>query len=386
MGEREDEQALKLNETMDEFSSTVNQCLSQLSVEMQKVEQSTARSYYRLRLPTDEKQRLKAELGRLETRLALSNEEKEMLHQQSCASQQALKQIRHEAHLFRDKMLVDAKTLCQHHVNKVEEMNNHYQGELQRERSKLHASNNQYREKLEQEAIAYQKEMTKNTEQSVQTKLKQEITKIQKEMSKVIDESAASRDHLKAQYEQEIQSVRAAWEEERAAGTGVEQAMASMRDAGGRQLQELESECKHLKEQHESIVMQMRSVARAFTLSGTVQLEDVEWHDDRQELFDQLMDDCAGECAMMGDRGILSDGSDKALPGLPEVGIPPLAMTEVRVAVSDDGREPPRTPPRGHSRFSEYTSPMEEVVAVALVAREEIHSKGIHGREQQRQL
>eukprot|EP00971_Amphidinium_carterae_P189268 3756980-Amphidinium_carterae.1 len=38
MGEREDEQALKLNETMDEFSSMVNQCLSQLSLEMQKVD------------------------------------------------------------------------------------------------------------------------------------------------------------------------------------------------------------------------------------------------------------------------------------------------------------------------------------------------------------
>eukprot|EP00971_Amphidinium_carterae_P049998 985440-Amphidinium_carterae.2 len=80
MGEREDEQAQKLNETMDEFSSTVNQCLHQLSVEMQKVEQSTGASVTQLqvalnkkqslRLPTDENQRLKAELGRLEARLA----------------------------------------------------------------------------------------------------------------------------------------------------------------------------------------------------------------------------------------------------------------------------------------------------------------------------
>eukprot|EP00971_Amphidinium_carterae_P081380 1609974-Amphidinium_carterae.1 len=60
-----------------------------------------------------------------------------------------------------------------------------------------------------------------------------------------------------AQYKQEIKSVRAAWEEERAARTGVEQSMASMQE------QELESECRHLKGQHEAIVMQMRSVARA---------------------------------------------------------------------------------------------------------------------------
>eukprot|EP00971_Amphidinium_carterae_P081381 1609974-Amphidinium_carterae.2 len=103
----------------------------------------------------------------MEARLPLANEEKEILHQQACASQQALKQIRHEAHLFRNKVLVDAKTLCQYHVDKVTEMNNHYQSELQRERSRLHA-----------------KEMTKNTEQSVQTKLKQDITKIQTEMTR----------------------------------------------------------------------------------------------------------------------------------------------------------------------------------------------------------
>eukprot|EP00971_Amphidinium_carterae_P048789 961535-Amphidinium_carterae.4 len=94
MGEREDEQALKLNETMDEFSSTVNQCLSQLTVEMQKVEQSRGASVtqlrvaldkkQRLRLPTDENQCLKAELGRLEARLALACEEKEMLDVGGC--------------------------------------------------------------------------------------------------------------------------------------------------------------------------------------------------------------------------------------------------------------------------------------------------------------
>eukprot|EP00971_Amphidinium_carterae_P315926 6280044-Amphidinium_carterae.2 len=48
----------------------------------------------------------------------------------------------YDVRMFRDKMLVDAKTLCQYHVNKVEEMNAHYQSELQRERSKLYAGNN----------------------------------------------------------------------------------------------------------------------------------------------------------------------------------------------------------------------------------------------------
>eukprot|EP00971_Amphidinium_carterae_P023093 455609-Amphidinium_carterae.1 len=104
---------------------------------MKKVEDSTGASVTQLkvalkkkqslRLPADGNQRLRAELGRMEARLALSTKEKEMFYQQTCASQHALKIIRHEAHLFRDKMLVDAKTLCQYHVDKLAEMNNHYQ-------------------------------------------------------------------------------------------------------------------------------------------------------------------------------------------------------------------------------------------------------------------
>eukprot|EP00971_Amphidinium_carterae_P349314 6490958-Amphidinium_carterae.1 len=331
MGEREDEQAYKLNETMDELSGTVNQCLSQLALEMKKVEDSTGASVTQLkaalnkkqslRLPTDENQRLRAELGRMEARLALSTEEKEMLHQQACAAQHALKVIRHEAHLFRDKMLVDAKASCQYHVDKLAEMNHHYQGELQGERSRMHNSNKQFREKLEQEALEYQQEA---------------------EMAKVVNESATSRSQLKAQFEQDIGSVRpAAYEQEHAARINSEQALASMRQAGGRQLQELDSECGHLKEQYEALTMQMRSVARAFTLPGTIRLEDVEWHDGRRELFDQMLDDCACECETLDEGGFLPDGSVKALPGLPEGGIPPLAISErVGASASEDGATP----------------------------------------------
>eukprot|EP00971_Amphidinium_carterae_P292240 5801411-Amphidinium_carterae.1 len=126
MGEKEDEQTLKLNETMDEFSSTVNICLSQLTLEMQKVEQSTGASVTQLRmamekktsllLPEDEGQRLEAEMGCLEAKYALAIEEKQMLFQQATVSHQALQQIRSETHLFRDNMLVDARTLCEYHV------------------------------------------------------------------------------------------------------------------------------------------------------------------------------------------------------------------------------------------------------------------------------
>eukprot|EP00971_Amphidinium_carterae_P315925 6280044-Amphidinium_carterae.1 len=70
--------------------------------------------------------------------------------------------------------------------------------------------------------------------------------------------------------------------------------MASLREAGGRQLEELGRECK-------------------------------------------LMDDCAGECEVLGDGGMFPDGGVKALPGPPDGSIPPLALTEMRVAESDEG-------------------------------------------------
>eukprot|EP00971_Amphidinium_carterae_P251087 4984189-Amphidinium_carterae.1 len=68
----------------------------------------------------------------------------------------------------------------------------------------MHNSNKQFREKLEQEALEYQQEVSRNTEHSVQAKLNQEISKIQAEMTKVVNESAASRSQLKAQFEQEM--------------------------------------------------------------------------------------------------------------------------------------------------------------------------------------
>eukprot|EP00971_Amphidinium_carterae_P237389 4712371-Amphidinium_carterae.1 len=261
MGEREDEQAYKLNETMDEFSGTVNQCLSQLAIEMKKVEDSTGAQVSQLkialnkkqslRLPTDETQRMRVEMGRMEAQLMLAQQEKEMLHQQASVAQYVLKVIRHEAHLFRNKMLVDAKALCQNYVDKLGEMNNHYQVELQTERSKMHNSNRQFREKLETEALEYQQEVSKSTEQQVQAKLNQEVGKIQAEMTKVVNEAAASRSQLKAQFEQEMGSVRAARQNR------------------------LWRRCEKSE------------------INRTVQLEDVEWHEDRRELFDQLLDDCA---------------------------------------------------------------------------------------------
>eukprot|EP00971_Amphidinium_carterae_P204354 4055100-Amphidinium_carterae.1 len=68
----------------------------------------------------------------------------------------------------------------------------------------MHASNQQFREKLEAEALDYQQEVSKGTEQQVKAKLKDEIAKIQEEMTKVVKEATESRSQQKAQYEQEL--------------------------------------------------------------------------------------------------------------------------------------------------------------------------------------
>eukprot|EP00971_Amphidinium_carterae_P005248 104879-Amphidinium_carterae.1 len=50
----------------------------------------------------------------------------------------------------------------------------------------------------------------------------------------------------------------------------------------------------------------MRSIAREFMLNGAISREGIEWHEGRHDfhvvdLFDQLMDDCAGEMTEVGD-------------------------------------------------------------------------------------
>eukprot|EP00971_Amphidinium_carterae_P157102 3113977-Amphidinium_carterae.1 len=67
----------------------------------------------------------------------------------------------------------------------------------------------------------------------------------------------------------------------------------SMQDAGDRRFQKLGSKGRHWKKQCEAWMMQTKSIARAFTLLGTVKLEDVEWHHGRRKLFDELLDQCA---------------------------------------------------------------------------------------------
>eukprot|EP00971_Amphidinium_carterae_P256329 5089524-Amphidinium_carterae.1 len=81
---------------MDEFSTSMNDCISQLTVELQQAESSTGAVVTRLmtamekksklRLPTDEVQRLRQ---RLEATNELLAKERELMHQQMTACQTA---------------------------------------------------------------------------------------------------------------------------------------------------------------------------------------------------------------------------------------------------------------------------------------------------------
>eukprot|EP00971_Amphidinium_carterae_P012412 244495-Amphidinium_carterae.2 len=91
---------------------------------------------HNLRLPTGDTERLQAEKSRLEASLELARQENELLKQQAYASQTAVQNIRNKTGLFRNKMIVDAWALCEFHVQKVEEVKNHGDGEFNRERAK----------------------------------------------------------------------------------------------------------------------------------------------------------------------------------------------------------------------------------------------------------
>eukprot|EP00971_Amphidinium_carterae_P110831 2195432-Amphidinium_carterae.1 len=71
-------------------------------------------------------------------------------------------------------MLVDAKTLCQYHVDKLKKINTYCQLQVQTELLRKHASNKEFCKKLEAEALDYLQEVSKGTKQQVKAKLREE--------------------------------------------------------------------------------------------------------------------------------------------------------------------------------------------------------------------
>eukprot|EP00971_Amphidinium_carterae_P214423 4255322-Amphidinium_carterae.1 len=351
MGDHDARQAALLNQTMDEFSSSMNSCISQLTIELERAESETGTVVSRLRtamekkhslrLPSDEVQCLCAEKQRLESLNELLTKEGELMKQQMMACQTAVQNIRNEACLFSDKMIVDAKTLCQYHVDTVKDIQGKCQGEINQEQARLHKEAQKHQEQLEQELTEYQKSLDKQAEKAVRERHQQEMDKVKAEMNSAVQAATGSREKLEQHYKKELADASKIIQEERVARQQLERTLETtsmgaatmsrqleaVKEKYDRELTERACECGHMKEHCEALETQLRSIARALTMKGTLSRSDIEWHDGRHDLFDQLMDDCAGEMAEFGDMADENlEGSVTALPGEPGTGISHLSL------------------------------------------------------------
>eukprot|EP00971_Amphidinium_carterae_P120206 2381419-Amphidinium_carterae.1 len=99
MGDHDEKQAAILNRTMDEFSTSMNDCINQLTVELQQAESSTGAVVTKLRaamevreklrMPKDEIPKLQREKQKLEAENELLAKERQLMYQQMTACQTA---------------------------------------------------------------------------------------------------------------------------------------------------------------------------------------------------------------------------------------------------------------------------------------------------------
>eukprot|EP00971_Amphidinium_carterae_P338355 6475626-Amphidinium_carterae.2 len=323
----------------------------------------------------------------------LLRKESELMKQQMLACQSAVQNIRNEACLFRDKVIVDAKTLCQYHVDTVKEIQGMCQGEVNQERIRLHKEAQKHQQQLENELTdtEYQQKLESQADKAVCERLQKEMDKVMAEMNSAVQSAAGSREKLEQHYKNELAEASRIIQKERTARQQLErtleatslgatimsrqleavgrdiEAAKNAKDRYDRELTERARECGHMKEHCEALETQLRSIARALTLKGTLSRDSIEWHDGRHDLFDQLMDDCAGEMADVGDEvGEPLEGSVTALPGEPRRGIPHLGLTDgVRERLEGtvtalpgvpEGPDQPRTP-ENRRRSAQWSSP-----------------------------
>eukprot|EP00971_Amphidinium_carterae_P120444 2386633-Amphidinium_carterae.1 len=237
MGDHDERQAALLNQTMDEFSSSMNSCISQLTIELEQAESSTGMVVSRLRtsmplekkhslrLPSDEVQRLRAEKQRLESVNELLTKEGEQMKQQMGACQTAVQNIRNEACLFRDKVIVDAKTLCQYHMDTVKDIQGKCQGEVNQERTRLHKEAQKHREHLEQELTEYQRKLDDQADKAVRDRLQKEMDKVKAEMNSAVQTATSSREKLEQHYKTELAEASKIIQEERVARQQLERTL-----------------------------------------------------------------------------------------------------------------------------------------------------------------
>eukprot|EP00971_Amphidinium_carterae_P054652 1076594-Amphidinium_carterae.1 len=126
-------------------------------------------------------------------------------------------------------MIVDAKTLCQYHVDTVKEIQGKCQSEVNQERTRLHKDAQKHQEQLEQELTEYQNSLGKQAEKAVRDRLQQEMDKVKAEMNNVLQSATGSRDkfeqHYKTSNKKELAEASRIIQEERAARQHLERTL-----------------------------------------------------------------------------------------------------------------------------------------------------------------
>eukprot|EP00971_Amphidinium_carterae_P302345 6007776-Amphidinium_carterae.1 len=118
-------------------------------------------------------------------------------------------------------MIVDAKTLCQYHVDTVKDIQGKCQSEVNQESARLHKEAQKHQEQLEQELTEYQKSLDKQAEKAVRDRLQQEMDKVKAEMNNVVQFATGSREKLEQHYKKELAEADKIIQQERVEATNA---------------------------------------------------------------------------------------------------------------------------------------------------------------------
>eukprot|EP00971_Amphidinium_carterae_P236472 4693269-Amphidinium_carterae.1 len=139
------------------------------------------------------------------------------------------------------------------------------------------------------------------------------MEKVKNEMNSAVQSASGSHEKLEQHYQKELDEARKIIQEERAARQHLERtlettnmgatatsmsrqleavgrdidAAKNVKEKYDRELAERARECGHMKEHCDALETQLRSIARAPTLKGTLSRNCIEWRDGRHDLFDQ---------------------------------------------------------------------------------------------------
>eukprot|EP00971_Amphidinium_carterae_P198033 3930541-Amphidinium_carterae.1 len=109
-------------------------------------------------------------------------------------------------------------------------------------------------------------------------KLEQHYKKELAEAEKIIQQERVARQHLERTLEATNAGATTISRQLEAAGRDIETAK-NLKTKYDQELTKRDRECGHMKEQRDAVETQLRSIARALTMNGTLSRTNIEWHD-----------------------------------------------------------------------------------------------------------